>query len=147
MTTAATASGVVLLLSLKTAVADSNPLPPTTGGAVASGPLPSGASPSATSGSGSASAAKTVTGDAANTRYGPIQVKITVKDGKITDISVPEYPKENPVDQMLNSRALPQLRQEAIVAQSAHIDVVSGATYTSDGYTQSLQSAIDKAGL
>lgn len=57
-----------------------------------------------------------------------------------------EYPTDSPRDQEINSYALPELNQEAISAQSAKIDVVSGATYSSDGYMQSLQSALDKAG-
>jgi uncharacterized protein with FMN-binding domain len=74
-------------------------------------------------------------------------VKITVKNKKITNIEVVEYPSDNPKDQQINSYALPVLNQEAISAQSAQIDSVSGATYTSDGYVSSLQSAIDQAGL
>lgn len=58
-----------------------------------------------------------------------------------------QYPSDNPKDQEINSYALPTLNQEAISAQSAEIDAVSGATFTSDGYINSLQSAIDKAGL
>jgi uncharacterized protein with FMN-binding domain len=70
-----------------------------------------------------------------------------VKDGKITDVTVPEYPTSNREDQQINSSALPVLVQETISAQSAKIDMVSGATVTSQGYLQSLQSALDEAGL
>jgi uncharacterized protein with FMN-binding domain len=72
---------------------------------------------------------------------------VTVSDGKVTEVTAVEYPTGNPRDRQINSYALPQLRTEALAAQSADIDTVSGATYTSDGYKQSLQSALDSAGL
>jgi uncharacterized protein with FMN-binding domain len=81
------------------------------------------------------------------TRYGNVQVQITVKDGKITAADVLQVPMNDRRDQMINSSAVPLYNQEAVSAQSAQIDVVSGATYTWDGYTQSLQSAIDQANL
>jgi len=74
-------------------------------------------------------------------------VAITVKDGRITAVDVPVYPNGNGRDAQINSYALPTLVQETLSAQSAQIDTVSGATVTSDGYLQSLQSAIDQAGL
>jgi uncharacterized protein with FMN-binding domain len=82
-----------------------------------------------------------------DTRYGPVQVRIDVSGGKISKIDVLQYPNGMQRDQDINSYALPVLNQEALAAQSAQIDAVSGATYTSDGYTQSLQSALDQAGL
>jgi uncharacterized protein with FMN-binding domain len=91
------------------------------------------------------SASKTITGDAAPTRYGPVQLQVTFNGTRITRINVIDYPTESGRDQQINSYALPILNQEAMAAQSAQVDVVSGATYTSDGYAQSLQSAIDKA--
>ncbi|MET2011850.1 FMN-binding protein [Microbacterium chocolatum] len=87
----------------------------------------------------------TFTGTAGSTRYGPVQVQITVAGGQITDVQVPQYPSGNSRDRQINERALPVLVSETIDAQSAEIDMVSGATYTSDGYTQSLQSALDQA--
>jgi uncharacterized protein with FMN-binding domain len=98
----------------------------------------------ATTGSGGT---QTVTGSAAQTRWGPVQVRITVADGKITAVDVPQYPDGNGRDQQINTYALPVLKQETLSAQSANIDMVSGATVTSDGYVQSLQSALDQAGL
>lgn len=74
-------------------------------------------------------------------------MRITLKNGKITDVTAVSYPSDNPRDQEINSYAIPQLRREALNAQSAQIDSVSGATYTSGGYKQSLQSALDSAGL
>ena len=97
---------------------------------------------------GTASASPvTVTGSSADTRWGPVQVEVTVADGTITDVTVVDYPTENGKDRQINARALPVLVQETLDAQSADIDMVSGATVTSDGYLQSLQSALDQAGL
>jgi uncharacterized protein with FMN-binding domain len=88
-----------------------------------------------------------VTGDSTDTRWGPVQVQITVANRKITDVNVIDYPSGNGRDQQINARALPVLVQETLDAQSAHIDMVSGATVTSEGYLGSLQSALDQAGL
>ena len=95
----------------------------------------------------STSASKTYPGSTASTRWGDVQVTITVTNGKITDVQVPVYPTGNGRDQQINAYALPVLRQETLDAQSATIDAVSGATVTSDGYRQSLQSALDAAHL
>jgi uncharacterized protein with FMN-binding domain len=89
--------------------------------------------------------AVTVNGAAYNTRYGPVQVQITIRSGRITGADAIEYPTGDRRDQEINSYAVPELNQETVDAQSAQIDTVSGATYTSDGYRQSLQSAIDAA--
>jgi uncharacterized protein with FMN-binding domain len=74
-----------------------------------------------------------------------VQVKVTLTGGKITDVTAVAYPDSDPVDQRINSVAIPLLAQEAISANSAEIDMVSGATYTSDAYIQSLQSALNAA--
>jgi uncharacterized protein with FMN-binding domain len=97
--------------------------------------------------SGSTAAPATVQGDVADTRWGPVEVEITVAGGKITNVSVPQYPNGNGRDQQINAYALPVLIDETLTKQSAAIDMVSGATVTSDGYVRSLQSALDKAGL
>ena len=81
----------------------------------------------------------------AQTRWGPVQVTITVANGRITAVAVPTYPNSNGRDAQINAYALPILKQETLSAQSANIDTVSGATVTSDGYVSSLQSAIDAA--
>jgi uncharacterized protein with FMN-binding domain len=107
----------------------------------------SSSSSSGSSGSSSSSAAKTYAGDAIDTRYGPVQVQITVASGKITAVDVLQVPMSDRHDQMINSQAVPIYNDEAVQTQSANIDVVSGATFTWEGYTQSLQSAIDKANL
>ncbi|MCW2634123.1 MAG: hypothetical protein JWQ99_490 [Blastococcus sp.] len=99
-----------------------------------------------TGGTASASGT-TVTGSVVQTRWGPVQVAVTVEGSVITDVSVLQYPTGNGKDQEINSYALPVLVSETLDAQNAGIDMVSGATVTSDGYVQSLQSALDQAGL
>lgn len=74
-------------------------------------------------------------------------MEITVAGGKITKVDVVEYPQNNQRDVEINDYAVPALVQETIDAQSARIDMVSGATVTSGGYLESLQAALDKAGL
>ncbi|MFC8732764.1 FMN-binding protein [Luteimicrobium sp. NPDC057192] len=106
----------------------------------------SGSGSSGSSGS-SSSASKTVDGDTAQTQWGPVQVSVTVAGGNVTEVTVLQQPNGNGRDQQINSYALPILRQEALSAQSANIDMVSGATVTSQGYVSSLQSALDKAGI
>ncbi|MFE6735003.1 FMN-binding protein [Microbacterium sp. NPDC057650] len=118
----------------------------TSGGSSSSGS--SDASDGSSSSSGSSSSALkdgTFTGSAVDTRYGPVQVQITISGGRITQVNVPEYPSESPRDQQINSQAVPMLVSETTSAQSASISMISGATYTSQGYTQSLQSALDQA--
>jgi uncharacterized protein with FMN-binding domain len=96
---------------------------------------------------GAAPVTATATGSVSQTRWGPVQVEITVAAGRITDVSVVQYPNGNGRDQQINARALPVLIDETLSAQSAGIDMVSGATITSEGYVDSLQSALDQAGL
>ncbi|KGN40490.1 FMN-binding protein [Knoellia aerolata] len=104
-------------------------------------------SSSGSSGNSGSSAGQTVLGDAVSTRFGDVQVQITVVDGRITASTVTQVPWQDHRDQEINSRAVPILDEETVAAQSASIDMVSGATYTSHGYVESLQSAIDKANL
>jgi uncharacterized protein with FMN-binding domain len=103
------------------------------------------ASPSTSSGSGK-TVSGTATGDAVETRYGPAQVKVTVKDGKIVSVEAVELQSNDPHSQIISSSAAPILRQEVLGKQTADVAVVSGATYTSASYEQSLQSALDKLG-
>lgn len=99
------------------------------------------------SGTTAATSDGTVVGDAVTTRFGPVQVRITVENGTITASEVTQVPWNDRRDQEINSRAVPVLNAEAVDAQSADIDMVSGATYTSQAYIESLQSAIDRANL
>ncbi|MFI5858482.1 FMN-binding protein [Streptomyces parvulus] len=130
---AATVSGIVLLLSLKPA---SDP-----GAASAAGGAPPAAAQSPQGGRGAGSG--TVTGDAAATQYGPVQVRLTVSGGKITGAEAVQAPKGGQSDRV-TADAVPKLNQAAVAAGTADIDAVSGATYTSAGYRKSLQSALDK---
>jgi uncharacterized protein with FMN-binding domain len=84
-------------------------------------------------------------GSVEQNRYGPVQVRITVQGGRITDVQAVQLPSDRARSQRISDIAGPILRQEALQAQSARIDVVSGATYTSTGYARSLQRAIDAA--
>jgi uncharacterized protein with FMN-binding domain len=135
---AATVSVVVLLFSYRTST---GPGPVATGRPLGDGTQPTGTTSPATPGSVSG----TFTGGAADTRYGPVQVRITVSGGKITDAQAVENPQETGRDVRIKTAAVPVLNQETLQAQSAQIDTDSGATYTSEGYQQSLQSAIDAA--
>jgi uncharacterized protein with FMN-binding domain len=104
--------------------------------AAASSPSPS---PAATT--------KTVTGQTVETRWGPVQVQISVTGSTVTAVNLLQVPSGNNRDVEINNYAIPILTQETLQAQSAHIDSVSGATVTTDGYLSSLQSALDQAGL
>jgi uncharacterized protein with FMN-binding domain len=105
-------------------------------------------SPAPTAGPTSSSArtgVRTVTGDAVMTEYGPVQVQVKVRGNRIVSIANLALPFDRSRSQEISQVAGPLLRSEALQAQSAAIDVVSGATYTSNGYAQSLQSALDRA--
>ena len=133
-----TVSSLVLLLSYHTSTAGPSP---TVSAVVGSAGTSSGR------GSGASSGAQVVTGSVASTQWGPVQVQVALDSGgTITDVQVLQQPSGNSKDDEINSYALPQLVQETLDAQSAQIDMVSGATVTSTGYQQSLQSALDQAG-
>ena len=85
------------------------------------------------------------TGDRADAFYGNIQVKVTVGGGKITNVQFLDYPQDRDRSIAINRAAIPLLSSEAIQAQSANVDVISGATATSQAFVQSLQSALDQA--
>jgi uncharacterized protein with FMN-binding domain len=121
--------------------------PGSTSGSTSSG-SPSTGGTSSGSGSGSNATGSTeVTGSVADTQWGPVQVRLTVTGGTISKVTVLQYPSGNGKDQEINDYALPILTQETVDAQSAQIDMVSGATVTSNGYLESLQSALDQARL
>lgn len=154
---AGVAAATALLLSLKskpgvTRLPDEVPVvqrvtpsapadPPDTGGGEP-GPSPDPGEPV-----GSESPDGTVyTGDSAYTEFGYVTVQITVLDGRIVDVTAIEMPTNEPRSAALSERAAPILRERALAAQSADFDTVSGATWTSEAYRQSLQSALRKAG-
>ncbi|AEM85281.1 FMN-binding protein [Streptomyces violaceusniger] len=154
VTAVSTVAGIVLLLSLKPHrdAATAMETPPPSGASEASSPSPgtgpSGASsPAPTGHTSSGGATGSYTGDVSDTAYGPVQVAVTLSHGRITAVKALRTPSDRPRSQQIASYAVPRLTQEALNAQSAHIDAVSGATYTSEGYTRSLQSALDKAGV
>ncbi|WP_133787071.1 FMN-binding protein [Kribbella sp. VKM Ac-2571] len=160
-----TVSAVVLMFGYHTSTSGPDAaVAPISSGSVGSTPAPA---PSTASGSGSgddgtddgststptpattpvatpSSASSTVTGDVAQTQWGPVQVQLTVQSGKITAVNVLQYPNGNHRDVEINDYALPVLIDETVKAQNAQIDMVSGATVTSDGYVRSLQSALDQ---
>ena len=106
------------------------------------------ASSPATSSSTSTSTYKdgTYTGQAADAFYGNIKVAITISGGKITAVTFLDHPSDNPNSISINQQAMPLLQQEAIQAQSANVNVISGATDTSQAFMQSLSSALSQAG-
>jgi uncharacterized protein with FMN-binding domain len=123
---------------------------------VSSSPSSPTRTPSRSSSSGPSAATKkptqaaapktvTATGQTIHTRYGPVQVRITETSGRLTNVVAIQLPGSDSHSTQIAAYAAPLLRSEALKAGSAHIDVVSGATYTSDGYAQSLQSALDNA--
>ncbi len=87
----------------------------------------------------------TVNGSAVGTRYGDVQVQLKVTGGRIVSATALTYPRGSGRDREINSYAIPVLEQATVAAQSAQIDTVSGATFTSEGYLTSLQSALDAA--
>lgn len=134
---AGTTAAVTLLFGYHTSTSGSTPA---ASGTVVAAPVAPGTTPTAATGT-------TFTGTVAQTRWGPVQVQITVAGGKVTDVAVPQYPTGNGKDREINAEAVPELVQETLSAQSADVDMVSGATVTSQGYVTSLQSALDQAGL
>jgi uncharacterized protein with FMN-binding domain len=84
-------------------------------------------------------------GDTIQTKFGPVQVQAQIQNGGLVAVAVVQYPDADGKSVRINERALPELQSEALAAQSAQVDTVSGATYTSNAYTTSLQSAIDEA--
>jgi uncharacterized protein with FMN-binding domain len=155
LTIVATITGVVLLLQFKTQPAGAGrqvALAPVTANSPSAGSSPTptqstrrhSSQPSPSSSSSASSGTRSVLGQTIKTRYGPVQVKVTETAGRITNVTPVQLPSRDSHSQGIAAYAAPKLRQEAIAADSARIDVVSGATYTSDGYAQSLQSALDK---
>ena len=154
---AGTIAGLVALLSFKSHV-PSAPVAATTGG---SGGTSSSTASSSSSGGGQTevvpgafpqgSIAKNlpagetaVNGKVASTAYGPVQIQLIKRSGKIVKVAVLVQPTRTLHDVQIGEFAFPKLISETLTAQDAKIDAVSGATYTSAGYVQSLQSALDK---
>jgi uncharacterized protein with FMN-binding domain len=117
----------------------------------ASAPPPQGPSPSTTPPSipdaTTGSAPRQIDGSVVSNRYGDVQVRITVEGGRLVDVKALQLPQDRERSAEISQFSGPELRSEALRAQSANIHVVSGATYTSDSYAQSLQAALDKEGI
>jgi len=105
------------------------------------------ASPAATTPTTTAGVSGTFKGDTSQTRWGPVQVQVTLTDGKITDVTTLQYPNGDRRSQSISSQVIPWLQDEVLQVQSAQINGISGATYTSGGFRASLASALQKAGL
>lgn len=122
--------------------------PPAGGGTpTTDNPQPSEPSPTTPTTKPPSSGNRSVDGPVVNTRFGPVQVELVLAGGRITDIKALEYPNEARRSQFISEQALPLLHDEVLQAQSANIDTISGATYTSDAYGQSLQAALDRSGI
>ena len=153
-----TIAGVGALLSFKTHPGSGHPLSalgPVTG-PVATAPATAGATPSVSTPAGTsvapssaastaAPASRTLAGQAVQTRYGIVQVQVVLSGSTIQSVGYLQLTADDPRSEEINSQAAPILVQQTMQAQSANIDGVSGATYTSQGYQQSLQSALDQA--
>ena len=146
---ASTIAGLIALLSFRT-----HPGPAAVGSlpAASLGPVPSLVTPSARTGaapgtasSPSSAGAVTTLGQAVQDQYGTIQVKIVTVGRQIRSVAVAKLEGDEELSDLINAQAGPLLLQRTLAAQSANIDTVSGATYTSDAYRQSLQSALDRA--
>ncbi len=87
----------------------------------------------------------TYTGGSANAYYGNVQVEAIIQGGKIADVKFLNYPQSHQISVYINSQAMPYLTQEAIQAQSANVNMISGATFTSEAFVQSLASALSQA--
>jgi uncharacterized protein with FMN-binding domain len=113
----------------------------------ASSALPPGPAGGASPGRGAAAAGPpgTVTGSVVPYGYGELAARVAISGGRITGVSVPVLKVAEQFSQELADRAIPVLRHEVLAAQSARIQAVSGATYTSEAYAQSVQAALDKA--
>lgn len=142
-----TAAAVVLLVNFRTSAP---------GGALRTRPAQTATSPARASGAASrapttttapppAGRTGTFTGSLVQTRYGDVEVAVALRAGRITAVGAVALPTDRPRSQFISQQAEPLLRTEALSAQSARIDIVSGATYTSEGYAQSLQAALDRA--
>lgn len=143
-----TALAVVLLFSFKTPAQVRPRTPAADVSQATATPSPSPSDSSVPSPSPSASAGfkdGVYTGQDVFTQFGDVQVKVTISGGRITDVQAVQLPFDRPRSAEISQFAVPQLHDEVLQAQSAQIDLLSGATYTSDAYAQSAQAALDQA--
>lgn len=133
---ASTIAGLVLLLGFRTG--HPSTVPSGTGTPAGSGTTP-------TPGPSGSTAAKTFTGPPVQNPFGIVQVRITVSGRHIVSVKAVRLPRDNPFSASISATVAPDLRREVLTAQNARIDIISGATYTSEAYAQSLQAALDQA--
>jgi uncharacterized protein with FMN-binding domain len=158
LTLGSTVAGLAALLTFKShAIAAAAPdasTPPASAATSQPAATPAGAKGAAAGKSAAASpsastqaAARTVTvtGTVATTAYGPMQVRVTLDGTRITKVTVVQRTDDGGTSDTIDASAIPKLTSETLAAQSAHIDAVSGASYTSSGYIESLQNALDQA--
>lgn len=148
---ALTAVALALILSFKTPSATGNSTGGTSGNTTGNTTgSQSQQTPGTGTGTGSTGQRSTysgqLTGSAVQTPFGTVQVQVTLQNGQITDVQALQLPSDQRRSQQIGQYAAPQLRSEVLTAQSSQVDTISGATYTSQGYMQSLQSALDQAG-
>jgi uncharacterized protein with FMN-binding domain len=144
-----TSPGTLHLATAQPPVVTTAPTSPSTSEApdsTTTSPPAGGAAPPTSTSPTTVSATRTVSGPVVQTSYGNVQVRVTLQGSKITDVQALELPSDRSRSQRISQEAGPLLRSEALQAQSADIDIISGASYTSEGYAQSLQGALDKAG-
>lgn len=132
---AGTSSSGLAIVGQPTAPSTSTPTSPTASAATSAAPATTG----------TAYVDGTVTGSLVTTRFGNVQVQVTISGGVLTDVVALQLPSGDRRTDQISSTVEPILREEALTAQSARIDMLSGATYTSRGYAQSLQAALDEA--
>lgn len=159
VTLLATAAAVVLMISFRTpptsAIGSGAALPaqpgssasPSSGSSTSSGGPPAGPQPPTPTPSPRSNGLKsgTFTGADYPNQFGDVQVKITVSGGKITDVTALQYPTDRARSALISQQAIPLLREEVLQAQTANIDILGGATFTTESYAESVQSALDQA--
>jgi uncharacterized protein with FMN-binding domain len=160
LTLGGTVAGLAALLTFKThslaaaapaatptmPSASASPSQPMTGGTGMTGKAGGKMGAAPKTGASSPAMTRTVSGTVASTEHGPMQVQLTLSGSKITKVTLLQRTNDGAESDEIDATAIPKLTSETLTAQSADIDAVSGATYTSSGYIQSLQSALDKAG-
>jgi uncharacterized protein with FMN-binding domain len=141
-----TVIGLWLILTFKSSPVHARAVTPPAAIAPATTPTTGApATPGATTTAPGSSATRTVTGAVFTNRYGPVQVAVVLQGTQIVDVRALEMPTDRARSADISSQAAPLLHDEVIAAQSAQIDTIGGATYTTGSYAQSLQSALDKA--
>jgi uncharacterized protein with FMN-binding domain len=139
-----TIAGFIGVLSFHTRPVTALPVPGAATGGTTSASAPASASARPAGPTTGTGAVRSAVGANEQFGYGVLDVKVTVQRSRITDVTVPNLQTAEPTSQQISDQAIPMLRSEVLTAQSAHIDGVSGATFTSAAYAQSLQAALDQ---